>query len=219
MLARFEWRLRHLNNLRSSGRSYQSRKIVPFLIAGMFFGWLIYHHIGRPAWIAELPSFLSELLNLFESAWSLTFILIFAMLFWRYDQRKKLAAETVTKEDLYALSPAAFERYVADLFRKKGYKVTLRGRSGDHGVDLEVESFGDRRAIVQCKRYHNPIGPDIVRELFGTMIHEGVHHAFLVTTANISPAAQDWARNKPMTLIDGPTLVKIAGALKAGEAN
>jgi HJR/Mrr/RecB family endonuclease len=219
MLARFEWRIRHLDNLRSTGRSYQFRKFVPVLIGSMFLGWLIYHHIGRPAWISELPPFLSELLNLFESASSLTLILISAILILRYDQRKKLTAETVTTEDLYALSPAAFEQYVADLFRKKGYQVTLRGRSGDHGVDLEIESFGNRRAIVQCKRYRNPIGPDIVRELFGTMIHEGVQHAFLVTTADISPAAQDWARNKPMTLIDGPALVKIAGTLNAGEVN
>ena len=72
---------------------------------------------------------------------------------------------------------------------------------------------------MQCKRYRNAIGPDIVRELFGTMIHEGVHHAFLVTTADISPAARDWASDKPMTLIDGLTLVKIAESLASGGAN
>jgi restriction system protein len=66
---------------------------------------------------------------------------------------------------------------------------------------------------VQCKRYRNAIGPDIVRELFGTMIHERVHHAFLVTTASISDSAREWAAHKPMTLIDGPTLVQIAAAL------
>ncbi|UCC50822.1 MAG: restriction endonuclease, partial [Anaerolineaceae bacterium] len=55
--------------------------------------------------------------------------------------------------------------------------------------------------------------PDIVRELFGTMIHERVHHAFLVTTADISDAARQWATHKPMTLIDGPTLVDIASSL------
>jgi restriction endonuclease Mrr len=52
-----------------------------------------------------------------------------------------------------------------------------------------------------------------VRELLGTMIHEQVHHAFLVTTADISPAAREWAQTKPMTLIDGQTLVALAEAL------
>jgi HJR/Mrr/RecB family endonuclease len=219
MLARFEWRSRHLNNLRPSGRSFQSRKIILVLTAGMLLVWLIYHHIGRPVWLSELPPFLSELLNLFESALSLTLVLVFAVLYWRSDRRKKLATGILTTEDLYSLSPAAFEQYVAALFRKKGYKVILRGRSGDHGVDLEIERYGNRRAIVQCKRYRNSIGPDIVRELFGTMIHEGVHHAFLVTTADISPSARAWARNKPITLIDGSTLVKIAESLHIGRAN
>ena len=213
MLARFEWRTRHPNNLRPSGRTYQPRMIIPAMIAGLLLGWLIYHHIARPSWISELPPFFSELLTLLESASILTAILIAAILLLRAERQRKRAARSITTEDLYALSPAEFEQYVANLFRKKGYRVTLRGRSGDHGVDLELERSGDRRAIVQCKRYRNPIGPDIVRELFGTMIHESVHHAFLVTTAGISPAARHWARNKPMTLIDGPTLVQIAESL------
>lgn len=219
MLARFEWRFRHTNQLRPSSRSQRSRTIILIAIVAPLLGWLIYHHVGQPDWLSELPPLLSELLNLFESASILTVILISFIVLWRAQQRKKLAARSVTTEDLYALSPSAFERYVADLFRKKGYQVTVRGRSGDHGVDLELKSTDDRRAIVQCKRYRNSIGPDIVRELFGTMIHERVHHAFLVTTADISTAARDWARNKPMTLIDGLTLVQIADSLQTGGAN
>lgn len=219
MLARFEWRLRHTNQLRPSGRSLRSRTIMLIAIVAPLLGWLIYHYVSQPDWLSELPPLLSELLGLFESASILTVILVSFIMLWRAQQRKNLAARTITTEDLYALSPAAFERYVADLFRKKGYQVTVRGRSGDHGVDLELRSTDDRQAIVQCKRYRNPIGPDIVRELFGTMIHERVHHAFLVTTADISTAARDWARNKPMTLIDGLTLVQIADSLQTGGAN
>lgn len=219
MLARFEWRNRHQQNLRPSGRLRQSRIISLVLITGLLIGWLIYHHIGRPTWISELPPLLSELLNLVESASILTMLLITAILFLRAARRQKRAEGTITTDDLYALSPAEFEGYVADLFRRKGNRVILRGQSGDHGVDLELEHSGNRRAIVQCKRYRNAIGPDIVRELFGTMIHEGVHHAFLVTTADISPAARKWARNKPITLIDGLTLVKIAESLHSERTN
>jgi restriction system protein len=70
-----------------------------------------------------------------------------------------------------------------------------------------------RKAIVQCKRYRNQVGPDIVRELYGTLVHEGASHAFLVTTASISQAAQVWAHGKPMTLIDGDELVHLATLL------
>ena len=85
---------------------------------------------------------------------------------------------------------------MARLFRRKGYRVEMRGGSGDHGVDLIVTNRKRRKAIVQCKRYRNQIGPDIVRELYGTLMHEKAAHAFLVTTASISQSAQEWARGK-----------------------
>ena len=86
----------------------------------------------------------------------------------------------------------------------------MRGRSGDLGVDLALTQDNGRRAIVQCKRYRHPIGPDIVRELFGTMLHERALHGFLVTTAEISDAARTWAADKPITLIDGRTLAELS---------
>jgi restriction system protein len=216
MTARYERRLRQPKRTLSSDRESRLHMVVLALFAAVFMGWLMIRHIGRPAWLLNLPPVLSESLNLLESAAILTALLVTAVFLWRRKQRQ-LAADNITAEDLYALSPKSFERYVADLFRKKGYKVTIRGRSGDHGVDLELEKMGKRRAIVQCKRYRNAIGPDIVRELFGTMIHEGVHHAFLVTTADITSAARDWAEDKPMTLIDGMALVQIVKSLHAGE--
>jgi restriction endonuclease Mrr len=48
------------------------------------------------------------------------------------------------------------------------------------------------------------------------MMHEGVAHAFLVTTAEISQASKEWAAGKPMTLIDGQTLVQIIVELGEG---
>ena len=99
-------------------------------------------------------------------------------------------------DELQDLSPKEFEHYVAGLFRRKGYRAVVRGRAGDHGVDLELRAPTGKRAIVQCKRYQNTVGEDVVRELFGTLIHE-----------------RDWAQGKPITLIDGRTLVRIAASL------
>jgi restriction system protein len=105
---------------------------------------------------------------------------------------------------------------VAAIFRRKGYQVRLTGGSGDHGVDLELHDLrSSRRAIVQCKRYQNTVGEELVRELYGTLLHELAYHAFLVTTADISDAAREWAQGKPITLIDGAALVEIDAALFA----
>jgi restriction system protein len=76
----------------------------------------------------------------------------------------------------------------------------------------------DKKAVVQCKRYQNTVGEEIVRELYGTLIHERAARAFLVTTADISESAQQWAQGKPITLIDGRTLVQITEALAADQA-
>jgi HJR/Mrr/RecB family endonuclease len=217
MIARFDSRLRLPGKLQFSRQPVGLRSIALIGFAILLLSWLIYHHLWQPNWVTHLPPMLDELVNLLESAAILTFGLLALFVFWRGYLHGTHASRNVTIDDLYELSPNAFERYVAELFQKKGYDVIVRGRSGDHGVDLELTRSGNRRAIVQCKRYRNSIGPDIVRELYGTMIHERVHHAFLVTTAGISPSARKWARNKPITLIDGRALVKIARSLGSSE--
>lgn len=189
-----------------------------WLIGGitvMFLGWLAYRWLAQPDWPALLPPLLAESLALVETATAFTLSFVWLGLGWRW--RKAAAAPDIavlTVEQLYALDPTAFERYVAGLFRRKGYRVHMRGGSGDAGVDLELVSALGRRAIVQCKRYQSTIGPDVVRELYGTMIHERVLHAFLVTTADISASGREWARGKPMTLIDGQTLAAIVKAME-----
>ena len=57
------------------------------------------------------------------------------------------------------------------------------------------------------------MGEKIIRDLFGTLLHERASRAFLVTTAEISDAAYKWSQGKPITLIDGETLVAIATSL------
>ncbi len=218
MIARFDGRIRQSSpklQRRQTQLSQRSRKVVGWFTA-VFLLWLSYRAIFTPAWIASLPSMLGELLGLIEIGWVATLICLW-FLIWRqgYPAENSIPAQVDVLDiaELYALSPAEFEAYVARLFRRKGYRVEMRGGSGDHGVDLMVTNRQRRKAVVQCKRYRNQIGPDIVRELYGTLMHEKAAHAFLVTTASISQSAQDWARGKPMTLIDGDELVHLAALL------
>ena len=213
MIVKFEWQLRRNAQLIPSRNTFQTRRALFAIVTGLLVLWLLYHHLFQPTWLSTTPVFFVELLTLVESAAVLTIVVVWIIIWWRARRNRLLSNRTQTVAELYALSPKEFERYVAGLFRQKGYRVLIRGRSGDHGVDLELIRQDGKRAIVQCKRYRNAIGPDTIRELFGTMIHERVHHAFLVTTANISESARTWALHKPMTLIDGPTLIQIAQSL------
>lgn len=201
------------------GRAYRVGLVIIGGLTAWWLGWLLYRWLVDPGWLTALPDVLTELVLLAETAGGFTLAFLWGGLGFHYWRRSRLAEMRaripgMSREKLYSLSPKAFERYVAGLFRQKGYRVVVRGRSGDLGVDLELTDAHSRRAIVQCKRYRDTVGAEVVRELYGTLIHERVAHAFLVTTADISEAAREWARGKPMTLIDGGTLVEIATALQ-----
>lgn len=204
------------------GRSYRAGLMIIGGLTIWWLGWLLYRWLADPGWLAVLPEVLLELLLLAETAGGFTLAFLWGGLglhYWRRSRRIILGGlPPISREKLYKMSPKAFERYVAELFRQKGYRVAVRGRSGDLGVDLEVADKQERRAIVQCKRYRATVGAEVVRELYGTLIHEQVAHAFLVTTADISEAAREWALGKPMTLIDGRMLVEIAASLRSRPA-
>lgn len=193
---------------------YFNPLIIVSLMTIFFLSWVVYRWGFRPNFFHTLPRNVIELLDLYEFGSTVTLVLLWGIVLWRRRHPRKTTVKTPTVAQLYALDPYEFERYVASVFEQKGYRVKLRGGSGDAGVDLIVEdgAFG-KRAIVQCKRYRNKIGPDTVRELYGTLLHERAAHAFLVTTAEISDASRDWARHKSLTLIDGETLVRIARSL------
>lgn len=181
------------------------------VMTALFALWGLWRYGVAADVVSRAPGWVEDLLSLLTGAGFLTLLALWTLLYW---QRRKsgdlLSQPFMTVEQLYNLSPRAFEHYVAELFERRGYRVEIRGRSGDLGVDLALTRSDGRRAIVQCKRYRHTIGPEIVRELFGTMVHELAAHGFLVTTADISDSARAWAAGKPITLIDGRTLVGLS---------
>lgn len=222
MIARYHWQLGA-----APKQTIPLPRLSPRVVGGVLGGvtavflfWLLLHYLVWPVWFAAWPAGLADTLRLLEGAGVVTLALLWLVWGWRLVRERpssQPAAHSLALHELYALSPAEFEAYVAHLFHSKGYKVKLRGRSGDRGVDLELVKPGGKRAIVQCKRYQRTVGPDVVRELYGTLMHEKVAHAFLVTTADISESAREWARGKPMTLVDGDLLVDVAATLARHE--
>lgn len=110
-------------------------------------------------------------------------------------------------DQIKALDPIAFERFVGSLFERMGYIVQTTAVSGDEGVDLSLRRE-NKTAIVQCKCYEGAVGQPIVRDLYGAMVHNRADEAYLVTTGAISLPAQQWAAGKPIHLVDGNTLVE-----------
>lgn len=179
----------------------------------VFLGWLVWAAFwGTLLLNNQLPfSLIPEPLNTI-----LFFCLGFvsggvAIGFWihqRYQRRISLA-DTQTLEDLMALSPDDFEALIAELFEVYGHQAEVMGGNGDHGVDVLVATDEGEKWIVQCKRYSGSVGEPVVRDLYGTLQHEGAQRAYLITTGGLTRQAVAWAEGKPIVLYDGEGLVHL----------
>jgi restriction system protein len=120
------------------------------------------------------------------------------------EERRRKATETL--EELQSLSGVEFEKLVRSLFERDGYRVVACGGSGDEGIDL-ILHLDRAKDVVQCKRWKSDIGSPVIREFYGSMIHAGARHGFIITTASFSSSATSFAAGKPILLIDGAYLL------------
>lgn len=142
---------------------------------------------------------------------------------WKSSQRKALALGVTasgTAASLDGMTWQQFEVLVGEAFRQKGYKVTeLGGAAPDGGVDL-VLSKGGEKFFVQCKQWKAfKVGVDVVRELYGVMAARGATGGFLVTSGSFTTDAQEFARGRNVTLVDGDKLFAMLQSAKAGIKN
>lgn len=122
--------------------------------------------------------------------------------------------------NLLELDPLDFEDLVAALFKAMGMEVMTTERSGDGGVDvraMDPDPIRGGKLVIQVKRYRSTIPPAPVRDLYGTMLHEGATKGILVTTAELGPSAQEFAAGKPLTLIGGKQLTDLLARYGIGK--
>ena len=106
-----------------------------------------------------------------------------------------------SQEFWISLDGYSFERHVADLFAQLGCDVQLTPGSGDSGVDLFLRRSG-RTTVVQCKAHRQPIGPSVVRDLYGSMQHFNADDAILINIGGFTSGVREFAKGKPITLMD-----------------
>ena len=111
--------------------------------------------------------------------------------------------------DLRTIDPHAFEQLIRDLAEAMGYSAYLTPRSGDHGVDVFVEStdtLANGRIVISAKRYSSTVGPDHVRALDAVVREQGAIKGILITRSRFGPESVRFAQGKPLELIDGERL-------------
>ena len=102
---------------------------------------------------------------------------------------------TKNPHTLHSLSPRQFEELVAYLMERKGYEVSLTQQSRDGGIDIfaiKKSAFGELLTIVDCKKYasNRPVGVELVRTMYGTLVMEHASHAIVATTSRFTEDAK-----------------------------
>ena len=132
-----------------------------------------------------------------------------------YEQASNQAEEGF-RSFIAALNPYEFQDLVAALFRGMGYYTPFVAPKGkDGGVDIiayrDALGLEFPRVKVQVKHYpSNPVSADVVRQLRGTLSHEG-ESGVVVTSGSFTNDAKYEARNshKAITLIDFSLFVSL----------
>jgi restriction system protein len=127
-----------------------------------------------------------------------------------------LAAIARDPKILYRLHWRQFEELVAELLDRQGFDVTLTPPSRDGGIDIyarRVEPLGSSLYVVECKRYgpEQPIGPDLVRTLYGVVERVRATRGILATTSFFTLGARKEAAGDlayRITLRDGSDITR-----------
>lgn len=116
--------------------------------------------------------------------------------------------------NLAAMAWEDFEHLIRELFEKEfssnGGQVKVTQASRDGGVDaiaFDPDPIRGGKIVIQAKRYTNTVGVSAVRDLFGTVMNEGANKGILVTTSDYGSDSYEFAKGKPITLLNGANLL------------
>jgi len=108
----------------------------------------------------------------------------------------------------------AFEHLCRELFERlfsqNGSEVKITRASRDQGVDaiiFDPDPLRGGKIVIQAKRYTNLVDVSSVRDLYGTVMNEGAIKGILVTTSHYGSDSYEFAKDKPITLINGAELL------------
>jgi HJR/Mrr/RecB family endonuclease len=124
-------------------------------------------------------------------------------------------AESLSEQtNLASMDWGDFEHLVAQLleweFKNKGMEVGVTQASRDRGVDailFNPDQLLGGKTVIQAKRYTRTVEVAAVRDLYGTVINEGANRGILITTSSFGPDSYEFAKDKPISLVDGQNLL------------
>ncbi|ADK84550.1 restriction endonuclease [Desulfarculus baarsii DSM 2075] len=117
-----------------------------------------------------------------------------------------------------AMDGQTFERYLAAIFRRNGFKVKTTAKSGDYGADLLLWRDG-QSIVVQAKRHQGVVGLAAVQQAAAARQHYGADQAMVVASSRFSRQARLLAQSNGVQLWDRAVLQAVATGRKTIRRN
>jgi len=132
----------------------------------------------------------------------------------RFTEHYDVADSLDNSTNLAVMNWEDFEHLIREVFAKEfssyGGEVKITRTSRDGGVDaiaFDPDPIRGGKIVIQAKRYTNTVGVSAVRDLYGTVMNEGATKGILVTTADFGSDSYEFAKGKPLTLMNGSNLL------------
>jgi len=124
---------------------------------------------------------------------------------------------------LYNLGAYEFEKFVADLWAAHSWETERTTDSQDHGVDVfaSKEDTIQHKIAIQAKRYgpNKTVGEPEIREYLGVKYQDpSIDAVVIVTTAEFTRDAEDWADENSVQLVDGDDLIEMIDEVEESES-
>ncbi len=134
----------------------------------------------------------------------------------RFVESRDIAGDLSDESNLAAMDWESFEHLVRELFEQEfvtdGGEVKVTQASRDGGVDaiaFDPDPIRGGKYVIQAKRYTRTVDVSAVRDLYGTVMHEGADRGILVTTSDYGADSVNFVKDKPLTLINGAQLLSL----------
>lgn len=161
--------------------------LLPFIIAGTV-GW----------YLLETLQGIGMGIGVYVMVW-----LLFKM--WR-KSRSSSRLQKANISEVDKMSGEDFERFLGELFKGRGFKVSYTAVSGDYGADLILKDGRDVIAV-QAKRYSSSVGVKAVQEIIGAIKMYKATEAWVVTNSTFTKQAIKLADINDVYLIDRQELI------------
>lgn len=108
-----------------------------------------------------------------------------------------------------SLSGRQFEIELANLFKSKGFKVSITKQGGDGGLDLILRNNGNDYIIgVQCKAHKSKISPYVARDLLGTIKSFDFDKGYLITLEGGTSGTIDFCKKNGIHIWDVNDIIR-----------